>query len=249
MAKTYLSVVIPAYNEQSNLKKDVLGDIRNYLAGQKYSWEVIIVDDESTDDTARLAKEFTKKHKGFRVLKEPHRGKGGTIIAGVLASRGDIVLFTDMDQATPINQIEKILPKLRKNIDVAIGSRMGREGAPLIRKLMAYGFVLLRTVILRLPFKDTQCGFKAFKSDAAKNIFKNMRVFGEKAKSQGASVTAGFDLETLYIARKLGLKVAEVPVEWYHQEGTKVSPIKDSWEGFRDLVRVRINAILGKYKV
>lgn len=249
MGNINLSVVIPAYNEEKNIKKGTLKAVADYLKSQKYSWEVLVVDDGSIDKTAQLAESFAEKHRGFRVLKESHGGKGATVIAGVLASKGNIVLFTDMDQATPINQIEKILPKLRKNVDVAIGSRMGREGAPLIRKLMAYGFVLLRTAILCLPFKDTQCGFKAFKSDAAKKIFKNMRVFGEKAKSQGASVTAGFDLETLYIARKLGLKVAEVPVEWYHQEGTKVNPIKDSWEGFRDLVRVRINAILGKYKV
>ncbi|TEU01971.1 glycosyltransferase, partial [Candidatus Woesebacteria bacterium] len=185
----------------------------------------------------------------FRVLKEPHRGKGGTVIAGVLAAKGEIVLFTDMDQATPINQVEKLMSKFKQGSDIVIGSRAGREGAPLMRKIMAYGFMFLRTLVLRLPYKDTQCGFKAFRREAARKIFKRMKIFSEKTRTSGASVAAGFDLEILYIARKLKLKVAEVPVEWHHQEGTKVNPIKDSWEGLRDLVRVRINAFLGRYNL
>lgn len=245
----HLSIVIPAYNEEENIKRNALAKVLNYLKKQKYSWEVLIVDDGSEDKTAQLAEGFAKKNKGFQVLKEPHRGKGGTVIAGMLAARGDLVLFTDMDQATPISQIGKLLIKLDGDYDIAIGSRSGREGAPIIRKLMAYGFMFLRTLILRLPYKDTQCGFKGFKASAAKKIFKKMKVFSEKASIQGASVSAGFDLEILYIARKLGFRVAEVPVTWHHQVGTKVNPIKDSWEGFRDLIRVRINALLGRYKV
>lgn len=249
MKKQHLSVVIPAYNEHGNLERGVLASVWDYLKGQDYSWEVLIVDDGSTDDTADLAESFAKTHNGFRVLKEPHRGKGGTVIAGVLAAKGEIILFTDMDQATPINQIEKLMPKFKQESDIVIGSRTGREGAPLMRKIMAYGFVFLRTVILRLPYKDTQCGFKAFKREAAKKIFKRMKIFNEKTRTSGASVTAGFDLEILYIARKLKLKVTEVPVEWHHQEGTKVNPIKDSWEGLRDLMRVRINAFLRRYSL
>jgi len=247
MKKIYLSVVIPAYNEHVNLKRGVLAGVWDYLNNKKYNWEVLIVDDGSKDDTASLAETFAKKHKGFKVYKEPHRGKGGTVIAGMLKARGKIILFTDMDQATPINQVEKLIPKLERGYDIVIGSRAGRKGSPLIRKIMAYGFVALRTLILRLPYKDTQCGFKAFRKQAAKGIFKRIKIFSQKAKTKGASVTAGFDLEVLYIARKLGYKVAEVKVEWHHQEGTKVNPLKDSWEGFRDLMKVRINALLGKY--
>ena len=247
--KQDFSIVIPAYNEEANVRRGVLEIIWKYLKKQKYSWEVLVVDDGSDDNTVKLAMDFAKKHKEFRVLREPHRGKGGTVVAGMLAAKGEIVLFTDMDQATPINQIEKFIPKFKEGYDMVIGSRSGRKGAPLLRKLMAYGFALLRTIILRLPYKDTQCGFKAFNRQAAKKIFKKMKIFNEKTETRGASVSAGFDLEILYIARKLKLRVAEVPVVWHHQEGTKVNPVKDSWEGIRDLMRVRINAFLGRYNL
>ncbi len=244
-----LSVVIPAYNEEENLNKGVLQEVWDYLNKQKYSWELLIVDDESTDNTLKLVEKFVKSHKNVRALKEPHRGKGGTVIAGMLAAKGDIVLFTDMDQATPINQIEKLLPKFEQGYDGVIGSRKGRKGAPFVRKLMGWGFATLRNIILGLPFKDTQCGFKAFTREASENIFKRMKIFDEKKAVQGAAVNAGFDLEMLYIARKLGYKVAEVPVIWHHKGTERVSAIKDSWEGFRDLMRVRLNAIFGMYKV
>ncbi len=249
MSSKYLSIVIPAYNEGKNIKRGVLQDINDYLSKQEYSWEVLIVDDGSNDKTAALAESFAKKHIGFSVLKEPHRGKGGTVIAGMLAVQGEFALFMDMDQATPISEIEKFLPKFKNGYNVVIGSRSGRKGAPLIRKLMAYGFALLRTLILRLPFKDTQCGFKAFRKESAQEIFKRLQVFNKNTPNASASVTAGFDLEVLYIARKLGLKIAEVEVEWHHQQTERINPVKDSWEGLRDLLRVRLNALMGRYKI
>jgi glycosyltransferase involved in cell wall biosynthesis len=249
MEKIYLSVVIPAYNEEINLKRGVLGSVYDYLNKQKYSWEVLVVDDGSTDKTVKLVEKFVKDHKGFRLLKEPHRGKGGTVIAGMLKAHGENILFSDMDQSTPIDQLEKVLPKMEEGYDLVIGSRAEREGASIIRKIMAYGWMFLRTIILRLPYRDTQCGFKMFKKGAARTIFKRMKLFGENMRGKGASVNAAFDLEFLYIARKQKLKVAEVPVEWYeYGERKEVSPIKDSWEGFRDLMRVRVNALLGRYK-
>lgn len=246
----YLSLVIPAYNEEANIKRGVLELVNDYLIKQKYTWEVLIIDDGSKDQTVKLINSFIAKHKGFELYVEPHRGKGGTVIAGMLKASGQIVVFDDMDQATPINQLERVITKIESGFDITIGSRSGRKGANIVRKTMAFGFMLLRTLILRLPFKDTQCGFKAFKSQVVKPIFEKMKIFNEKQKVSGSSVTAGFDLELLYIARKLGFKISEVPVEWEEKgdRGTSgVNPIKDSWEGLRDLIKVRINAFQGKY--
>jgi len=246
----FLSVVIPAYNEEVNIKRGVLESVYEYLKNKDFTWEVLLLDDGSHDDTAKVLGEFSKKHNGFRFLKEPHRGKGGTIIKGSREAKGEYILFTDMDQSTPIDQFDKFLPKIDKGYDVVIGSRSGRPGQSPIRKLMAYGLSTLRTIVLRLPYKDTQCGFKCFSRKAAKKIFSKMVVFRlGVSKSQTGSVTAAFDLEVLFVARKSGLKVASVPVEWYeYGERKEVSPIKDSWEGLRDLLKIRINAIKGMYK-
>lgn len=244
----FLSIVIPSYNEENNIRTGSLSGMVDYLKDQNYSWEILVVDDGSTDKTVELAERFAKSHRNIKVLREPHRGKGGTVIAGMLKARGEIIVFDDMDQATPIDQLEKIIPKFKEGFDVVIGSRAGREGAPLIRKTMALGFSILRNIVLQLPFKDTQCGFKAFTKTASEKIFRKLQIFNNKQSQSGASVSAGFDLEILYIAKKLGLKVAEVPVVWHHKEGTKVNPIKDSWEGLRDLIKVKINALRGMYK-
>ncbi|MBP9687169.1 glycosyltransferase [Candidatus Woesebacteria bacterium] len=247
-AQPYLSVVIPAYKEIDNLKLGVLETVRDYLQKQTYSWEVLIVDDGSPDKTADVIEKKIAHWKGFSLLREPHRGKGGTVIAGVLSAHGKIVLFTDMDQATPLNQIEKFFPYFEKGAALVIGSRQGRKGAPLTRKVMAYGFQMLRTIILRLPYKDTQCGFKAVTHDAAQKVFHQMKIFGS-GTSVNAGVTAGFDLEMLYLARKMRLKTIEVPVEWEHKGTARVSAIRDSYQGLRDMVKVRINALSGKYKI
>jgi dolichyl-phosphate beta-glucosyltransferase len=246
--KIFLSVVIPAYNEERNIGKGVLNPVGEYLNKQDYSWEMLLVDDGSTDNTLDGFYKYEQKNKNVRVLPEPHRGKGGTVIAGMLKAKGEIVLFTDLDQATPLPEIEKFISEFKEGYDVVIGSRLGRKGAPIIRKLMAWGFSLLRTIILRLPFKDTQCGFKAFKNEAAQKIFSKMKIYNDKVVA-GAAVTAGFDLELLYIARKLGLKVKEVEVTWLHQETEKINPIKDSLDALTDLLRVRVNALQGKYKI
>jgi glycosyltransferase involved in cell wall biosynthesis len=243
-----LSIVIPAYNEIKNIREKCLDEVWQYLKTVDYSWEVILVDDKSTDETLTELTKFAGEHKGFRVSPQPHRGKGGTVIAGVLESTGDIVLFTDLDQATPLPEIEKFFPEFEKGKDIVIGVRDGRKGAPLIRKIMAWGFSVLGTLILNLNYKDTQCGFKAFRQKAARDIFKKMKVYNEKTIAAGAAVTAGFDLEVLYIARKLGYKVAQVPVIWNHKDTERINPIKDSLDGLRDLFKVRINTLRGMYK-
>lgn len=250
MKKPFLSVVIPAYNEEINLKRGVLDSVYEYLKDKKFTWEVIISNDASKDNTSQIVKKYTKKYPNFRLIDQPvNLGKGGNVISGMSNANGEYILFTDMDQSTPIDQFDKFLPYFNNGLDIVIGSRAGRPGQSIIRKIMAYGFATLRNIILRLPYKDTQCGFKAFKLEAIKSIIPKMKVFGIRQKSAKGSVTAGFDLEILYIARKLKLKVAEVPVEWYeYGERKEVSPIKDSYEGLRDLIKVRLNAIQGKYK-
>lgn len=248
MKEIDLSVVIPAYNEQKNIEAGCLDLVFDYLNKQKLNIEILVVDDGSSDKTAEFAKKYTKKQKNLRVLEEPHRGKAGTVIAGMLEAKGNIVLFTDMDQATPIDQIEKFFPKFEKGYDIVIGSRSGRKGAPMVRKIMALGFVVLRTLILRLPFRDTQCGFKAFTKKSSHEIFTKMRKMHENESIKGYTVTAGFDLEILYIARKLGYKIAEVPVFWEDKGPGQVNPIKDSLIGLKGLLNVRLNSLSGKYK-
>lgn len=247
--KPYLSVVIPAYNEEINLKRGVLDSVYEYLKNKDFTWEVFILDDGSHDNTIKLVEDFAKKHKNFYFKKEPHRGKGGTLIAGADYATGEYTLFADMDQSTPMDQFDKFIPRLKEGYDVAIGSRSGRPGQPLIRKIMAYGFVTLRTIILRLPFKDTQCGFKVYRTTAVKEIFKRTQIYKKGNVSKMGSVTAGFDIEVLYIARKLGLKIIEIPVEWYEYGQRKaVNPIADSIEGLRGILMIRLNALRGKYK-
>lgn len=245
--RSYISVVIPAYNEEQNIKKGAPERVLSYLTRQSYSWEIIFVDDGSEDKTVSLLEKLVKKTGNTRLIKNLHQGKAATVTTGVLAARGDIILFTDMDQATPISEVEKFLPLFSKGYDIVIGSRQGRKGAPIVRKLMAFGFVLLRALVLRLPFSDTQTGFKAFTEKAAQKVFKKLKIFGERRQIQGAAVKAGFDLEVLYVGRRLGYKIAEVPVEWHYQGTMRVNPLRDSLDGLKDLLMIRWYSLLGKY--
>ncbi len=244
----FLSVVVPAYNEEVNIKRGAPESLISYLKKQKYTWEIIFVDDGSADNTATLLEKFEKQDERVRLIRNPHQGKAATVTTGVGKAGGAIILFTDTDQATPINQVEKFLPHFEQGYDVVIGSRHGRAGMPFIRKITAYGFVILRTMILRLPFKDTQTGFKAFKQEAARDIFSRLKIFGKGGVISGAAVKAGFDLEILFVARKLGYKIKEMPVEWHHPGTTRVNIIKDSIDGLRDMLRIRWYALQGKYK-
>lgn len=249
MKSPYLSVVIPAYNEETNIRLGALDKVSLYLEKQTYSWEVIVVNDGSTDETALLTHEFIESNKGFRIVDNPHQGKAATVISGISHAKGEIVLFTDLDQATPLKEVEKILPNFASGADVVIGSRQGRrEGAPFTRRVMAKGFMIIRGVFLGLTrIHDTQCGFKAFRQGVARDIFKRLKLYGKAQTIYGSKVTAGFDIEVLFIGRMLGYKIVEVPVEWHYVETRRVNPLKDSWEGFMDIVKIRINAWKGLY--
>lgn len=247
--KLSLSVVVPAFDEDPNFKKGTIGEIPKYLAKQNYPYEIIIVDDGSEDATAELADAFAKKHKNVRVIKNPHQGKAETVKTGVLAAKGKLILFTDFDQATPISEIEKLLPFFPE-YDIVIGSRQlpgaRREKEPFYRHLMGLVFNLVVQTLAVRGIWDTQAGFKCFKGEIAKELFGKLRVYGQGKKVKGALVTA-FDVELLFIAQKRGYKIKEVPIAWHHVSTTRVNPIKDSLRMFRDVVRVRLNDIRGIY--
>lgn len=248
--KPHLSVIVPAYNEEPNFNKGTLDEIPKYLESQSYTWEVLIVDDGSDDKTAQLADEFASKHKNIRVVKNPHQGKAETVKTGVREAKGELILFTDFDQATPISEVEKLLPFFPE-FDIVIGSRQlpgaKREKEPLHRHLMGLGFNVVVQLIAVRGIWDTQAGFKCFKSEAAKNLFEKLKVYGKGKKVKGALVTA-FDVELLFIAKKNGYKIKEVPIIWHHVATSRVSPIKDSLRMFRDVLRVRLNDLQGVYR-
>lgn len=250
MNKIYLSVVIPSFNEMVNLRKGVLDRVERFLESRKFEYEVIIVDDGSTDGGVEFVEKFLKDNPSFKLIKNPHLGKAGAVTTGMLAAEGQYVLFTDMDQATPIEELDNLLP-LAGKFDVVIGSRNSqRKGAPWTRLLMAKGMIFLRTAIVGLNgISDTQCGFKLFTQEAAHTLFSRIEKFHHGFhKVSGSSVSAGFDVEFLYLARKLGYRIKEVPVEWLYVETRRVSPIKDSVDGLIDLFRIKANSIAGKYK-
>lgn len=248
MKKCRLTVVIPAYNEVKNLQAGVLDKVYDYLKKQSYSYEVLIVDDGSSDDTANQILKIIENKASFKLIKNPHGGKAKTVMSGMLKARGDIVVFTDMDQATPLNQIEKFFPKFDEGYDIVIGSREGRRGAPFIRKSAAWGFSLLRGIILDLPFKDTQCGFKAFNRESIKKIIPKIEHEWGVLHTKGGAVNAGFDVEVLYLARKYGFKVAEVTVEWNYVDTERVQMFKDALATVYDMFRIKWNDLTGKYQ-
>lgn len=251
----FLSIIVPCYNEENNLRNGVLHVMAEYLDKQSYHKEVIIVDDGSTDQSTKLIEKFIAKQGNdyFKLIKNPHGGKAATVVKGMLSGTGEIVMFTDMDQATPLEEVEKLLPYFNSDsnnsYDIVFGSRAGkRKGAPIIRRIMARGFMTLRTLILGLNgIRDTQCGFKAFKKEVAQEVFKKLKVNNNNQKVKGSMVAASFDVETLFIARKMGYKMKEVPVQWQHIGSNRVSVIRDSWRGLKDMVKLRINDLQGVY--
>ncbi len=247
--EVFLSVVIPCYNEEKNIRAGVLEAVADYLKNQPYAWEVMIVDDGSSDKSPALIGEFVKVHPGFSLIKNPHQGKAATIITGMIAAKGEYVLFSDLDQATPISEMEKFLPFFKENISIVIGSRKtSRQGAPFSRLIIARGFMMLRTLILGLGhITDTQCGFKAFRRDVAQKLFKRLKLYEKRKKIEGPMVTAGFDIELLFLAKKSGYQIKEIPVSWHYVDTRRVNPIKDSWQGFWDLIKIRLNDLRGQY--
>jgi glycosyltransferase involved in cell wall biosynthesis len=248
-----ISIIIPCYNEENNLKKGVLDEVSDFLKNQKFKWEVIICNDESTDNSLKLIKGFVSKHKGFRVLDLPHGGKPSAVWGGIQEAKYSITLFTDMDQSTPLKELTKLLPFFNKGYDVVIGSRgISREGNSLIRKIMARGFLLGRRLVLLPKIIDTQCGFKAIKTNLAKKIFPNLQFFKDKSDKKGWRVSA-FDVELLFMAQKWGYKIKEVEVDWKNEDlsttkgddNTRFK--KESKQMIQEIIRVIRNNLQGVY--
>lgn len=250
MNKIYLSVVIPSFDEMANLRKGVLEKVEHFLLKKKYSFEVIVVDDGSTDGSSEFVEKYATENLHFTLIKNPHTGKAGAVTTGMLRAKGEYVLFTDMDQATPIEEIDKLLPYFEKGYDIVIGSRNNeRKGSPLVRQFISRANIILRKMLIGIPdISDTQCGFKVFKKEVAHRLFKKVQAIHHGFKSiSGSNVTSGFDVELLYIAEKMGYKIKEVAVSWLYVESRRVNVIRDSIEGLRELFSIRSNSAKGIY--
>jgi len=236
-ARPFLSVVIPAYNEESRLGP-TLARIQHYLAAQSYQAEIIVVDNASADATSEVA-----RRAGARVLREPLRGKGAAVRAGMLAAHGQYVLFSDADLSTPIEEVERLMAALSAGHEVAIASRALPESKlpvrqPWYRELVGrLGNVLVRMLAVR-GIADTQCGFKLFPRELAQRLFGAQRMRG-----------IAFDMEILFLGQRLGLKIAEVPVTWVDDPDSRISRVRDSLDAIKDLLRIRLNWMRGRYRL
>jgi dolichyl-phosphate beta-glucosyltransferase len=253
----FLSVVIPAYNESARLP-DSLQKVLDYLETRDYPYEVLVVDDGSSDNTAGLAEDFIKQsairspQSAIRVIRNPHRGKGYAVRTGMLAAQGRYILYSDADFSAPIEEVEKLLKYLQGKYDIAIGSREGKGAVridePFYRHLMGRVFNTFVRLVALPQFNDTQCGFKAFRKETAYTLFRSLHLYGDNTPDvQGALVT-GFDVEVLYLALKWGYKIKEVPVRWFYSKGANVNPIKDSYRMLKDIAKVRMNGLRGVYR-
>jgi len=235
------SIVIPAYNEASRLGS-TLDRVLNYVILQHWDAEVIIVNDGSRDRTADLVREYAQRYPFLRLIENPeNRGKGYSVRNGMLNAVGDVVLFSDADLSSPIEEAPKLFRAIEEGADVAIGSRWVNPGTQtkrqsLLRQFYGRAFNVALRVLLRLKQKDTQCGFKAFTRAAAQRIFPQQQI-----------ERWGFDPEILYLARHYRFRVTEVPVVWAHVEGTRISPLRDGLRMFGEVLKIRWNALSGKY--
>ena len=236
-----LSIIVPSFNEEQRLPGS-LEKIAAFVRERRPNTEVIVVDDGSTDKTAAVAESYKGKIPLLRVLSNgTNRGKGFSVRHGSLEAQGNVILFTDADLSSPIEEGEKLLAALATH-DVAIGSRavdrsLIEAHQSAFREFAGIVFNRIVRIMLRLPFVDTQCGFKAFRRERCRIIFEQQTI-----------ERFGFDPELLYLARHHGLSTVEVPVRWAHSPATKVSLLKDSVQMFLDVFVIRWNALEGRYR-
>jgi glycosyltransferase involved in cell wall biosynthesis len=242
VSNTY-SIIIPAYNESARIC-GTLEKILAFVRSQGWSAEIIVVNDGSTDGTSLIVQGYAARHPNLRIIENPgNRGKGYSVRNGMLHATGEILLFSDADLSTPIEDSTQLLDAIERGADVAIGSRWLRtelqvQPQPLHRRIFGRAFNLALRLVLGLGYKDTQCGFKAFTRCAAQTIFPLQHI-----------ERWGFDPEILFLAMRVGFRVEEVPVQWAHREGTHISPLRDGMKMLLEILRVRWYAITGKYDV
>lgn len=234
-----VSVVIPAYNEADRIVPTI-GAIAAYMSSRGEPWELLVCDDGSTDQTVTLVRDLNLTN--LRVLEAPSNGgKGSAVRRGMLAARGDAVLFADADQSTPIEQFDRLHRRLTDGFDVVVGSRAAdgslEANKSVFRKAMSGGLRLLVKTFFRMGVKDTQCGFKLFTAEAADDLFRRQHIDG-----------FSFDLEVLYLAQKFGYRIFEEPVEWIDAPGSTVDAAKVAVEFMKDLIQIRIADLRGRYE-
>lgn len=242
MSHPRYTIVIPAYNESARIER-ALASVSDCIRQRGWQAEVLVVDDGSTDTTAALVEAWAGTHPEVRLLRNGrNRGKGFSVRSGMMRAAGEIVMFTDADLSSPIEEAERLFAAIGEGADVAIGSRWltGRRivhKQPLYRRFFGRCFNALTRSVMRLPFADTQCGFKAFRREAAHQVFGLQRI-----------ERWGFDPEILFIAIQRGLRVAEVPVTWGHDERSRISYLRDGVQMLAELVYVRWSALRGRYR-
>lgn len=226
-----LSIVVPAFNEEARLGS-TLTELCGYLSTRRWDWEVRVVDDGSADGTGEVAAQVAATEPRIVLQREPHRGKGGAVKAGLLQARGDFRFICDADLSMPVAELPRFLPPTLTDFEVAIGSREGhgarRIGEPIVRHLAGRVFNFAVQQLMVGGLNDTQCGFKMFTRRAVEAIFPLVTIDGW-----------AFDIEVLFIARQRGLRIVEVPIEWHHRNESQVSMLRDSWRMLRDVLKVR----------
>jgi glycosyltransferase involved in cell wall biosynthesis len=247
----FLSIVIPSYNEEKRIERS-LEKIYVYLDSQPYSYEVIVSDDGSTDSTKEIVKRHQNDWMELKLLENTHKGKAPAVIAGMKHAKGKFVLFTDVDLSVSIEEVGKMLVWIEnQGYDVAIASREGpgsvRMNEPYARHFMGRVFNFIVQMFVLPGINDTQCGFKLFSHEASRRIFEKVRLYSDQDNEIVGGKVSGFDVELLFIARKLGYKIKEVPVTWVYKDSSKVHNLKDSYYNFMDVMRVRLNDIRGLY--
>lgn len=236
-----LSVVIPAYNEESRIHPTIQG-IHAYLRRKSPKFEIIVVDDGSTDNTLRIVSDLSREFENIRAVHyQINAGKGYAVREGVLSSRGALLLLCDADQSTPIEEIEKLVPFLDRGYDIVIGSRALSNSdilvrQPWYRERMGKIFNILVRMLIIGKFKDTQCGFKLFRGDVARALFKKSLING-----------FSFDVEILFLAERDGYAVGELPIRWINSPHSRVRIFRDSLGMFFELLKIKANCLFGRY--